>query len=381
VDRLQDCAADQYWNRVGATLDNPVDVWENPFTSQLDDFGRGATLLVVLNRIAMSEEELAESYARYLSRPENGSLQGKRDLLATLRHLSGSMLNRVAQGNQAGNVWFGLFNPSIGDYVLRRYSRNVPALQVALLCLRSRSSVETVVSLYANNFISQDAAESLLTRLLDEVIGLGFVGYSAEYVAQLCVSLRTFGKLQDCTDGRLAPAIKFVVSSECPSFISPSAQIVRLGIDLGLVDSDAAQVFVEDACSQSPTDNELALLAKVVQAAGLSSESSAFEALATATSDYLVEAVHDEFDDGDVFDGVDFEDYFGAERNLRRLIGKKLSNLEITIDDLSKIVSAYDIHERHNSYFEPEPEYERRGVAVGSNLELDEIDDLFQRPG
>lgn len=378
VDRLQDCSPAEYWRHVESTLANPVDVWDNPFSAQLDDFGRGATLLVALHGRAIADEELAEAYARFVSRPENSSLQGKRDFLTTLRHLSGSMLDRISVGS--GATYFNLFNPSVGDYVLRRYSRDVPALTIAFLSLRARSSVGTVVNLHSNGFVSKETAAALLLRIVDEAIQLRFVGYSSEYIAEVCMALRQLDELQDASESRLREIINFVVSSDCPNHIAPASQIVRFALDHGLIEADAAAEFVRDACTQSPNDLELVLLAGIIRDRPAPIVAHAAKALAKATTDYLVDAVHDEFYDGDVFDGVEFEDHYAAEQNLRALIENKLSELKIELDDLDEIVDAYDIPTRHNSYFEREPEYEREGNRASVVApSTDAIDDLFQR--
>ena len=48
-ERVESRSAEQYWTYICETLDNPADVWENPFDAQQDDFGRAIVILVTLN--------------------------------------------------------------------------------------------------------------------------------------------------------------------------------------------------------------------------------------------------------------------------------------------------------------------------------------------
>ncbi|MCE1175882.1 MAG: restriction endonuclease [Burkholderiales bacterium] len=78
--RLETCAADNYWQYVVASLNDPSQIWENPFGAQLDDFGRVLVLLVVLHGYAIHESQLAEAYQRFVSLPSSQSLQGMKGI-------------------------------------------------------------------------------------------------------------------------------------------------------------------------------------------------------------------------------------------------------------------------------------------------------------
>ena len=97
------------------TLNNPADVWENPFSAQLDDYGRAMVLLVTLNGgTIMSEQELAEAYSRFTARPESHAMNGRRDYTSNLRHLTSSLLSRKLLGSVAAETpYINLFNPSL----------------------------------------------------------------------------------------------------------------------------------------------------------------------------------------------------------------------------------------------------------------------------
>ena len=131
-DRIQNICEVDYWSHIKTTLNNPSEIWENPFDVQQDDFARAITLLVALNGRSINETELSEAYARYISLPESANLKGRRDFLANIKHLTGSLLNRrLAKPNEVALI--DLFNPSLGDYLLSRYSNDTPTLRLAFL--------------------------------------------------------------------------------------------------------------------------------------------------------------------------------------------------------------------------------------------------------
>ncbi|WNB75158.1 nSTAND3 domain-containing NTPase [Methylomonas koyamae] len=140
--RLEACSPNNYWDYINRSLTNPAQVWENPFIAQQDDFGRAIILLVALNGQALSENSLAKAYHRFLILPENQNLHGRREFQSNIRLLTGSFLNRLVSSD--GSSMIDLFNPSIGDYVLKRYAGDVVTVRLAIQSLRSVRSTITL---------------------------------------------------------------------------------------------------------------------------------------------------------------------------------------------------------------------------------------------
>lgn len=180
--RLQNILPSNYWEFVERSLINPADIWENPFIAQQDDFGRAIVLLVVLNREPISQEGLAEAYNEYISLPANQNMKGRQDFLSNLKTLTGSFLNRLVDG---GEEKIDVFNPSIGDYVLKRYSKNIPLLKLGFICLTNENSLRTLKSLHQNKFIGRDDAEAIATAMLAYVVGNEFANAQVAFVAGL----------------------------------------------------------------------------------------------------------------------------------------------------------------------------------------------------
>lgn len=378
-DRLSNCTAQQYWPYARELLDNPAKVWQNPFEAQHDDFGRALILLVTLNARPITQNELAESYARFIAHPNAIAMQGRRDYLQSIRHLVGSMLTRVVASGMEPLI--NLFNPSIGDYVLRRYASDLPSLRAGFSSLRSISSLKTLADLEKNHLISTDAKISVLDAILDAASASEYIGYSSEYVALALVNLAHKIETLSPADKRIVTASDFVENSPCPTHFADVAEILQWRLDHNLSTPQTIVDFVASACEVGANSTELSRLSKLVhklseeQAAGL------WPGLEELAVSYFSDAVRDEFSDEDVFHAVDPESTRDAEQNLTRLIESKLDDLRIRVSDsaVETIVEAFDVSERSREYFREEPEYDYREGRTFSAPQLDAVDDLFDR--
>jgi hypothetical protein len=262
-ERILNCSPTNYWAYAKNLLDNPAKVWENPFEAQLDDFGRALVLLVALNGKAISQNDLSESFVRYTASADAANLQGRRDFLANLKHLCGSLLSRSMVS--ALNEQITLFNPSIGDYVLRRYATDFPSLRAGFSSLRSTASLRTLADLEVNKLIEKKRAEAIFLHLLVTADQHQFVGYAPEYIAlalnkytALCLSL-------DISNPLFSRCVEFLASSDCPSYFPDVAEHLNWALSKGLVSQNTAAVFIEKACKCHPNSDELEWLGKIFQ--------------------------------------------------------------------------------------------------------------------
>lgn len=378
-ERLANCTPSQYWPYAKALLDNPARVWENPFESQLDDFGRALVLLVALNGKPISQSELSEAYSRLLARPECAGFRGRNDFLVNIKHLAGSVLSRTIQGDS--NPKLDLFNPSVGDFIFHRYSNDLPALRNGYASLRSATSVRTLADLTQNDLIAKDAARNLLLYLLQGAAQLDFTGYTSEYVAKCCVELRRLSPSAQPAEEPFASSIDFIIKSDCPFWFVDAAEIVDWARDCGNLSAESAVTFVSEACTRSPTATELTRLSEIVSRIELAQRGNVAEELEEAAVEYLVRSVHDEIDDSDVFQELSAGNIEAAEKNLRKLATDRLTRFGIAVaeDALDRVVEAYDVNERHDDYFKEEEEPDDEDRSLVGVFHLDEIDDLFER--
>lgn len=383
VGRLETRPVESYWNYVCETLDNPADVWENPFSAQQDDYGRAMVLLVALNGRPIHEQEIAEAYSRFTARPENSAMNGRRDYLSNLRHLTGSLLSRRLIEGVSETAYISLFNPSIGDFVLRRYARDLPALRSGFHCLRSLSSLETLMDLRANRFIDAEACDSILLDILAEAIESEFTGYDAEYMSLLLWELRKSPRLSSAESDVAELTLEFILSEEVPGVFLTTAKIINWGTEQGLVSVDMAAKFLLDACDNNPNFDETKALAdiQIELIARGNRHPQAAKRLREAVLKYMEENVTEEIEDADVFDGVDYEDIDTAETNAEQLIRNKLENLGVkpSYREVTDIVQAYDLKDRRKEFHRAERSISGPRESQFVDNRSDEIDDLFDR--
>ena len=380
INRLSSCSSVEYWPLVKALLKNPSKVWENPFEAQHDDFGRALIFIVTLNGRPITEGELAESYSRFVCHPESGSMNGRGDFVQNLRHLAGSMLTRTVAGEREPMI--NLFNPSIGDYVLHRYSLDLPSLRVGFSTLRSKSSINTLLDLERNRLISLKSKVSLLKCILDGADECCFEGFSPEYVAQALVGYIRVVDDSGPSNELIRSASEFVANSECPSEFSDVADVVEWRHYHELATECDVADFIAEACELGANLQELEKLVSLAWKLSPEIEDSVIEDIEQAAVAYFVDAVHSEFSLEDVFDYTDGpEDIDRAESRLTDLIQDKFQTLGLKLSDsgFSEIFDAFDVVNRMEDYYAtvPDASYQVRRTHDGAGS--DAVDDLFDR--
>lgn len=378
-DRLTHCQSRDYWQHIKGLLENPTTVWQNPFESQTDDFGRILVLLVALNGRPIAQVDLAESYSRYTSAPNTALHHGKRDFLLNLRHLTGSLLARTISAKSEAGI--DLFNPSIGDYVLHRYATDIPSLRAGFASLRSTTSLKTLADLETNKLLSPSDATAIHRHLLQNAIEEQFLGYSPEYIAFACLQISGPVSTFDAGDPILLPAIEFLLGSDCPTYFQDIAEFVALALAVELITAEQAASFVLSACEKRPMSEELDYLGAIQSKLPDELRASVLPPLEMAALTYLRDSVYDEFSDDEVFESVDPEDLDDADTNLRHLIGAKLKAyaFDLSDSDVDQIVEAFDIQAKAESYFRQDDDYYDDRRSSAGIFHLDEIDDLFDR--
>jgi hypothetical protein len=378
-DRLGECIPSDYWPYAKELLDNPAKVWENPFDAQHDDFGRALVMLVTLNGRPIEQSELAESYSRFIAHPDTNAMNGRRDFLQNLRHLSGSLLSRTLIDNHDSHL--NLFNPSIGDFVLHRYSEDLPSLRAGFCSLRSIASLRTLLNLEANELMASAVRASIVMHILQTASANEFVGYSSDYVAlALLRSTDSFAELS-AANPTVATAARFVVLSDCPRQFGDVASAFQWCLANSLVTQDEVANFIGEALELSPESTELGKLAELISYLGEDRAQDLWPALEVAVVAYFTDAVYDEFPDEDVFRSVDFGNTSDAERNLSRMVEYKLDALGIPITDsaVEIVMDAFDVSGRMYDFFCTKDDYDDIEHRTFSGPQADAIDDLFDR--
>jgi len=366
-----------YWPYIEKSLADPSQIWGHPFDIQADPSQRAIVLLVVLNRKRIEESTLASAFHRLADRPGYQNLRGRHDFGSYIRLLTGSFLSRIFWGGS--KIALDLFNPSIGDFVLNKYSKDPRMLKDGVISLRSVDGVETILNIKKLGLISEDVVNGICRDILVEACREDFFNYDASFIAILCNEVLFF----DVSNKYLESALGLILEKGTLENSDRSLSTVRWGLGLERISAINAVQFLnrnlEDIQSEDQILDAMAIVSE------LRSDLPERDPLVTAIHDHVVELASNSLSDfieiSDALSGVSWEDTDQAEDNIVKIIERKFRELgiEITEDQARDVARSIDIEDHLRSYImnsngpddrEPSPHF-----SGGS----DEVDDLFDR--
>lgn len=366
-----------YWPYIERSLADPSQIWGHPFEVQLDESQRAIVLLVVLNRRRIAEQDLADAFYRLADRAGNQGLRGRHDFGSHVRLLTGSFLNRIFYGGSSASL--DLFNPSIGDFLLRKYVTDVRRIRDGVTCLGSVSAVETVISMRRGNILPENICIRIFCEVLRELRMHRFFGSDVEFVAVLCSEILLF----DTSNEDLSDALQFVVVGDVNRSSEYALAVVRSGLALHKISVESAIGFLSRHLEYVDSDDGFMDATAILSE--LPSHMPARISLEDKIRERAVEIASDSLDDfieiSDALSEVDWDDTYEAERSIVRMVKGKFGDLGIEIQEnqARDIAHSIDIADRLRSYYENNSESVYRGASQKFSFGPDEVDDLFDR--
>ncbi len=164
--KIAGVTAEKYWDYVTATLANPQDIWRGVFENQLDHMGRLIVGLVVFHGGQIPERDLllCSERARLDQVPVPPAAEWSLAFERSYQMTVGAVVNRVIE-RYGGTVTVGLFNPSVGDFVLRRFAGDAPSLESFFAVLRDYRSLSHFQSAKQDNIISEEIFRTVVRNL------------------------------------------------------------------------------------------------------------------------------------------------------------------------------------------------------------------------
>lgn len=211
-----------YPKYIEARLDNPKEVWENPYAVQLDDLGRALVDLVVLSGGSIEEDKLSNAFYKYTQDAVyclNSTISREFELVS--RSLSRSFIKRSIIARSDNKAVYAPFNPSVSDYIIDKYLRNKNKFAEMILYYDNDEGLEILEKLWLShkefvNSVSSTIVETLnenlfsksfmfisrITNLLsNDIFAKTFIKVSFEYI---------FQKISNCSDAFDLQQIEFV---------------------------------------------------------------------------------------------------------------------------------------------------------------------------
>ncbi|RDE51595.1 MAG: hypothetical protein DVS81_05410 [Candidatus Accumulibacter meliphilus] len=381
VTRLDAYPPADYWKYIVHSLTNPSQVWENPFVVQHDDFARAIIFLVVLNGHAIDESTLAEAYHRFIALRENQHLHGRHEFQSNIRLLTGSFLNRAISSHGPSTI--DLFNPSIADYVLRRYAGDLVALRLGFQSLRTLRSTITLVSLQGDDLLSSANAKAICEALFEHFAVVRFEAVSVAYISALFNVYKRCDGLKSSSYSALRAAVIFILNEGMGEATDDSFEVIEWGLDQLIVTPVQAMSFVSANIEQAESATEIKAMTSLLLA--IPDETPGYDQNAQVAKEHVLDLVSDCFSDFiDVdfaFSRVEYGDVQAANNELTKLVEQKLVDfgIDVSDSDIARVVDYYDVADGLNSYFENSYDGDD-GEADGPRMHaVDEIEELFDR--
>lgn len=379
LSRFEGVLPSDYWSYIEKTLENPIDVWDHVFNSQLTDWSRLTVLLVVFAGGSIEERRLRSCYESLSSGALVQNYVGDSDFDMGMRVLVGSVLNRRVQ---TGNTTLTLFNPSIADYVLRKTSNSVQKLAGVMGALFDIRSLDNFQKLWVNGIVEPAVHTEVIRRLCKTKLSRDAIH------PESVVCLARLGELavQHCSveDGSLPEIHQFVqavsVLPECSAYLAAIAPILRYELDSQLISKETTAKLLDSFDASDLDRDELEAVSKISPLLPTDLQSVFSDSLKTAIIEYWQNFLNEEIVERDILgDFFDAESTSGAERLVQEELGRILDDYGIDFtqadhDALMEYVDVGDIIYGNIKRSMPDDsdddrDYVDRGVS--------EIDDLF----
>ena len=192
--KIAGVAHDKYWNYVLATLENPQDVWRGVFENQLDQMGRLLVALVVFHGGQIPERELraCSERARLDQSPLPAAAEWSLAFERSYQMSVGAVINRYLD-RHGGEARVGLFNPSVGDFVLRRFAGDAASLESFFSFLCDYRSLAHFEAVRKSAIVDEGADYLRITPPAHGLIPNAAIDTYDDHRMAMCFALASFG--------------------------------------------------------------------------------------------------------------------------------------------------------------------------------------------
>lgn len=176
--RLTDVPSSDYWQYIQKTLDDPSGIWDHVFNKQITPLCLMSVYFVTLNGREIRESDLRSAFSNMAIEEDLSRTSGvENDFEKTIKTAVGSVLNRKLD-SITKKVRYSLFDPSIGDYVIKKVSQNSLSLKAYFKHLNSVESLQNLESLFTNKVIDKIVFSEILESIIKSKIGSNKISFS-----------------------------------------------------------------------------------------------------------------------------------------------------------------------------------------------------------
>ena len=211
ISRLSGISANQYWANIEEKLNNPAEIWANTFDNQSNDYIRALVILIVFSNGKITERELITSYNKISERITKTETQNT-DFSSSMKIAVNYFINRSIESSTK-ETSYSLFNPSITDFILKRYYSDTTLLFNVLLALRSTQSISVISNASLADSLDKKVIEKIIKKLFN---ALDVNDYGYEFSFDFIICLIYHLQKNDATDqiSKIQTFIKYVLQEK-----------------------------------------------------------------------------------------------------------------------------------------------------------------------
>ncbi len=240
-----------YSNFVINSLDNPAAIWEIPYSKQISDCGRYIVACLAYNRWEIRASDLRKLYDKIILNKESLS-RGKQTFEDEIRHLSRSFI--TLEKRDYSEIYV-LFNPSISDFILKKYKSELPFLLEIYEYLDTIESLEYIEKLHLRTSFEKDIFSKILLHLSNKNLQTEKYEYFLHVFNLLNEYFPSNSRAEEIWDFLIQTFFE-IPNSSITSFIT----FFECIYEKGKIEVDHALFIIESLIDESSDDIELSLM-------------------------------------------------------------------------------------------------------------------------
>lgn len=385
--KLSKVTSSEYWPFIHSTLENPTDIWTHLFDNQIDEFSRLIVCLVVYNGKKIEEQDLKESFSQLVNNKKNLSKLELIDINSYLKIIVGSLLNRLI--TKQGKVVYDLFNPSVGDFVLRKYSGDQASISGVMYSLNTIESLVSLNNLIKNKFVAPVTYNEVIRMLLLRKIETKHNDSSFDYkIFLLNLAIREYVNISEIKD-IICNFLNNINFEQIQTYyITELTDLLRWGIRYNSITrNDSALIsFISSILDDLLEHEDLLAICQLLQDLQIHLTEPLFQKTKKNIIEFWIDSIDEDIYQTDLLDGFYYDEEKDAiyqvyhDHVLNRLAEYNIdfdeNEIELISDccDPSQIIESNRERSSHDYY-----DSERSGGGYSHLSEDAAIDDLFDR--
>lgn len=383
----------EYISYIEKSLENPKNVWNHPYSFQLDDACRIAVDLVVFSNGWVKEEDLKLAYNAYLAKSNPATKSNVlRDFESTMEILSRSFIKRTAgkflervEGRAVtkDGFYYEPFNPSISDFVLSKHLENIPYVAQVVSLYSDVDGLRFLEKLQATN----PEKVNKISEIIFDALGQDIDKKELMYKIRLLCLLNDEYFIARCSQYNLHHIAEYASQIGCVNhFILELSQKI---INLNEIDAEVLSEFYIFILDSSLSYSEIEILSSMLQSyIPQESEDKISEKFYSKMLDCYKEEMLEDFvkENVESFTAQHFYDYGDGDYHaeflidadkLVSMISESTKDLFLSIDggDARDLIEPLDLEEIAAEYFRPEDI--DRGGGYGTSSQSSGVDSMF----